>query len=133
MGAFRDSAHAAETLGGFFRLEAQKDDHLFAGSGLVIEYNLEDPHVRIVLDARKKPEPGSAYLVYVNDPAAPAATVGYKMRADDFDALYSGTKTAMSLMAERSAKAWGDLASGLRLLPAMMRSIPHYKEYRKTH
>ena len=131
MAAFRDSAHAAEVLGDFFRMECQRDDHLFAGSQMVIEYNLKNPEVRIVLDARKKPEPGSAYLVHVNDPAAPEPTVGYLMEADDFDALYSGSITAMSMVGR--TKAWGDVASGMRMLPAMMRSIPRYKEYRKTH
>ena len=133
MSAFRDTAHAADVLGGFFRMECQTDDRIFAGSGIVVAYHLEDPELRIVLDARKTPEPGSAYLVYVNDPAAPEPTVSFKMSADDFDRLYTGATTAMSLMAERKTKSWGDVASGMRLLPALMRSIPHYKEYRKTH
>ncbi len=133
MSAFRDRQHAADVLGGFFRGESAEDDKMFAGSGMVIAYDLRDPGVRIVLDARKKPEPGNAYDVYVNDEAAPAPQVEIAMDADTFDKLYRGEAQAMALMMTGKAKAKGDVTAAMHLLPAMARVIPHYKKYRETH
>lgn len=133
MSTFQNSAQAAEILGGFFRQESQTDDKIFAGSGMVIAYTLHDPDVRIVLDARKKPEPGHAYDLYVNDASAPEPIVDIALDADTFDKLYKGEAQAMMLMMTGKAKARGDITAAMRLLPAMARVIPHYKEYRKTH
>jgi hypothetical protein len=133
MSAFESAAQAAEILGGFFRSEAADDDKMFAGSGLVIAYSLRDPQVRLVLDARKTPEPGRAYDVYVNDAQAPEPVVDIEMEADTFDKLYRGEAQAMMLMMTGKAKAKGDLSAAMRLLPAMARVIPHYKTYRATH
>ncbi|HET9028612.1 MAG TPA: SCP2 sterol-binding domain-containing protein [Candidatus Aquilonibacter sp.] len=133
MSAFRDSAHARDTIGGFFKQEAQEDDHLFAGSGLIIAYSLRDPEVRIVLDASKPAQPGKAYDVYIDDPGAPQPIVDIALSADDFDKLYKGEIQAMALMMMGKAKAKGDITAAMRLLPAMARVIPHYKAYRQTH
>jgi putative sterol carrier protein len=133
MAAFRDITHAAEVLGGFFRQEAEIDDKIFAGSGIVIAYNLHDPDVRLVLDGRKTPEPGSAYLVYVNDPAAPQPNTEFTTDADSFDKIYRGEAQAMMMLMSGKVKTKGDLTGAMRLLPAMARIIPHYREYRKTH
>ncbi len=133
MSVFRDSNHAAEVLGGFFRQESAEDDKMFAGSGMVIAYDIRDPDVRLVLDARKKPEPGSAYDLYVNDAAAPAPLVEITMDAETFDKLYRGEAQAMMLMMSGKAKAKGDITAAMRMLPAMARVIPHYKKYRETH
>lgn len=133
MSAFRDSTHARDVIGGFFRQEAQEDDHIFAGSGLVIGYNLHDPATHVILDATKPPQHGKAYDVYVDDPAAPVPTVDIALAADDFDKLYKGETQAMALMMMGKAKAKGDITVAMRLLPAMARVIPHYKKYRETH
>lgn len=133
MPAFRDSKHAAEVLGGFFREEAREDDHIFAGSGLVIGYNLHDPATHLILDASKPPTPGKAYDVFVDDASAPQPAVDISIAADDFDKLYKGEVQAMALMMMGKAKAKGDITAAMRLLPAMARVIPHYKKYRETH
>lgn len=131
MSAFKDSQEAREIVGGFFRQESSEDDHIFAGSGFVVGYTLHDPDVRIVLDASKPPQPGAAYDVYVDDPAAPQPKVEILMSADDFDKLYKGELQAMSLMMSGRAKAKGDVTAAMQLLPAMARAIPRYKKYRE--
>lgn len=133
MSAFRDSAHAREVVGGFFRQEAAVDDHIFAGSGVIIAYTLRNPDARIILDASVKPAPGKAFDVYVDDPNAPEPQVDILMDADTFDELYRGQAQAMALMMTGKAKAKGDITIAMRLLPAMARVIPHYKTYRETH
>jgi len=131
MSAFKDSQEAREILGGFFRQESAEDDHIFAGSGFIVAYTLHDPDVRIVLDATKAPRPGHAYDIYIDDPAAPQPKVDILMSADDFDKLYKGELQAMALMMSGRAKAKGDVTAAMRLLPAMARAIPRYKEYRQ--
>ncbi len=131
MSAFKDSQEAREILGGFFRQESGEDDHIFAGSGFVVGYTLDDPDVRIVLDATKPPQAGRAYDVYVDDPSAPQPTVEISMPADDFDKLYRGELQAMALVMSGKAKAKGDITAAMRLLPAMARAIPRYKKYRQ--
>jgi len=133
MSAFRDSKHAAEVLGGFFRQQAEKGDSVFGGSGAIIAYTLKEPVLRIVLDASKPPQPQAAFGVYVDDPKAPEPQIELFMRADTFDKLFSGEMKPMELMASGHAKAKGDLAVSMRMLPAMARDIPHYKKYRETH
>ena len=133
MNAFRDSAHAREVLGGFFQDEAATDDHLFAGSGVVIAYALASPELRIVLDASKPPQPGRAFDIYLDDAAAPKPNVEFRMDADTFDKLYRGEAQPIVLMMTGKVKADGDVTAGMRLLPAMARVIPHYKKYRETH
>ena len=133
MSAFRDAAHAREVLGGFFRQEALENDHIFAGSGLIVGYNLHDPDVHVILDATKPPQPGKAYDVYVDDASAPNPAVDIAMSADDFDKLYKGEMQAMAMMMTGKAKAKGDITAAMRLLPAMARVIPHYKKYREGH
>ena len=132
MAAFRDSAHARDVLEAFFKYEAEVDDAFFGGNGVVLAYSLKDPVLRIVLDTTRKPEPGHRYDVYVDDPNAPKLTVELFMRADTFDALYRGEMAPSALMTGR-AKAQGDLATAMRLLPAMARAIPRYKKYREEH
>ncbi len=131
MSGFKDSQEAREVLGGFFRQESVEDDHIFAGSGFIVGYVLHDPDVRIVLDATKPPQPGHAYDVYVDDPAAPQPRVDILMSAEDFDKLYKGELQAMALMMSGRAKAKGDVMAAMRLLPAMARAIPRYKKYRE--
>lgn len=133
MSTFRDAQHAADIFGGFFGQESQIDDRMFAGSGLVVAFDLRDPAVRIVLDGRRTPEPGRAYDVYVNDAAAPKPNVEITLDADNFDKLYRGEAQAMMLLMTGKAKASGDITAAMRLLPAVARVIPNYKEYRKTH
>ncbi len=133
MSAFRDSAHLREVLGGFFRQEAAVDDHIFAGSGVIMAYSLKNPEARLVLDASIKPEPGKAFELYVDDPKAPEPQVEVFMDADTFDQLYRGQVQAMALMMTGKAKAKGDVTIAMRLLPAMARAIPHYKTYRETN
>lgn len=133
MSVFRDRNHAVEFLGGFFRQESQTDDKMFAGSGMVVAYNLSDLDVRVVLDARKTPQPGSAYDLFVNDPAAPEPVTEFIVDSDTFDKLYNGQAQPMMVMMSGKVKTKGDVAAAMRLLPAMARIIPHYKEYRKTH
>ena len=120
-------------LGGFFLREASEDDHIFAGSGMVVAYILRNPDVRIVLDARGAAKPGAAYDVYVNDASAPAPTVEFYLDADDFDKLYRGEVNAMGLVLSGKGKAKGDVTSAMRLIPAMAPSIPRYKKYRETN
>src|SRR5271156_3789230 len=100
MATFRDSAHAAQVIGAFFQraAAAADDDRIFAGSGLVIGYDLRDPNLRIVMDASVKPEPGKAYNVYVNDPAAPEPTVDLVMDCDTLDKLYRGDAHVTGLL-----------------------------------
>ncbi|MDE2482302.1 MAG: SCP2 sterol-binding domain-containing protein [bacterium] len=133
MSAFRDSAHLRDVIGGFFRQEAAVDDHMFAGSGVIIAYKLREPDVRFVLDASVKPAPGRAFEIYLDDPQAPEAQVEISMDADTFDQLYRGQVQAMALMMTGKAKAKGDITIAMRMLPAMARVIPHYKTYRETH
>ncbi|HTX56031.1 MAG TPA: SCP2 sterol-binding domain-containing protein [Candidatus Acidoferrales bacterium] len=134
MSAFRDSQHAAEVLGGFFGEEGSVDDRIFAGSGIVVAYKLKDLNVRVVLDAREKPKPGGrGYDVYVNDPSAPNPDVEIWFNADTFDKLYRGEITPMALMNDRETSLRGDLSVSMRLVPAMAKSIPHYKTYREKH
>ena len=132
MSAFRDSKHAADVLGGFFRQEGSEDDRIFAGSGTVIGYTLSDPEIRVVLDARRKPEPGRGYDVYVNDPSAPAPDVEFFLDSDTFDKIYRGETQVMMLMMSGKVKAKGNVTAAMRLLPAMARTIPHYKKLRET-
>ncbi len=131
MSTFKNSQEAREILGGFFRQESAEDDHIFAGSGMVVGYNLHDPDIHIILDASRPPQPGKAYDVYIDDPAAPAPSVDIIMSADDFDKLYKGEIQAMALMMTGKAKAKGDITAAMRLLPAMARVIPRYKKYRQ--
>ena len=131
MSAFKDGQEAGEILSGFFRQESAEDDHIFAGSGFIVAYTLQDPDVRIVLDATNPPQPGRAYDVYVNDPAAPQPKVDILMSADDFDKLYKGELQAMALIMSGKAKAKGDVTAAMRLVPAMARAIPRYKKYRE--
>ncbi|HUN29403.1 MAG TPA: SCP2 sterol-binding domain-containing protein [Alphaproteobacteria bacterium] len=133
MGAFRDSAHAAKIFGGFFREEATLDERTFSGSGLVIAYTLHDPSLRIVLDARSKPEPGHAYDVFIDDPSAPEPVVDISMDCDTFDKLYSGEVQPMALMMSGKTSSKGDITAAMRMLPAMARAIPRYKKYRETN
>ncbi len=133
MAVFQNSAQAREVLGGFFRQEAATDDHMFAGSGVIIAYNLNDPDVRLVLDASKPPQPGKAFEIYVDDANAPAPQVEFFSDADTFDKLYRGEVQPMVLMMTGKVKAKGDVTVAMRLLPAMARVIPHYKKYRETH
>jgi hypothetical protein len=133
MSAFRDSQQARDVLGGFFREESATDDGIFAGSGMIIAYSLSDPAVRIVLDASKPKEPGKAYDVFIDDPAAPAPRLEFATDADTFDKLYKGEVTAMSLMMTGKVKAIGDTSVAMRLLPALARAIPHYKKYRESN
>jgi hypothetical protein len=133
MSSFRDSAHAAEILGGFLRDEAKKEGNYFAGSGVIMAYTLNDPAMRMVLDASVKPEPGRAFDVYVDDASAPAPAVEFFLDADTFDKLYRGEVQPMALMMTGKVKAKGDVTVAMRLLPAMASAIPHYKKYRETH
>ena len=135
MSAFRDSSHVAEVVGGFFRHESESDwkTSFFGGSGIVLAYKLHDPDVRIVLDARAKPEHGKAFAIFVNDPNAPAPTTEFSLSADDFDRLYRGEIQPMAMLTSGQLKTAGDVALAMRLLPAFARSIPHYKQYRETH
>jgi SCP-2 sterol transfer family len=128
--AFKNSQEAREVLGGFFRQESLEDDRIFAGSGMIVGYDLHDPDVHVVLDASKPPQPGKAYDVYVDDPSAPQPGVNISLSADDFDKLYKGEIQAMALMMTGKAKAKGDITAAMRLLPAMARAIPRYKKYR---
>jgi hypothetical protein len=133
MSTFRDSNHAAEVLGGFFRQEAAGPDQGFASSGVIIAYNLSDPSVRIVLDASNGGAPGQGFKVYVNDAAAPQPMCEFFTDADTFDKLYLGEAQPMVLMMTGKVKAKGDVTAAMRLLPAMARVIPHYKAYRAAH
>jgi len=133
MSAFRDGNHAIQFLSGFFGQEAQTDDKMFAGSGMVVAYTLRDLDVRVVLDGRKSPQPGSAYDFYVNDPAAPEPLTEFTTDSDTFNKLYNGEAQPMMVLMSGKVKTKGDVAAAMRLLPAMARIIPHYKEYRKTH
>lgn len=131
MAAFRDTQDAREVLGGFFRQEAADENHLFAGSGLVIGWNVHDPSVHVILDLTKPAQPGKAFDVYVDDPAAPAPTVDIAISADDFDKLFKGEVQPMSLIMTGKAKASGDYTQAMRLLPALSSQIPRYKKYRQ--
>ena len=131
MSVFKDSQEAREILGGFFRQESAEDDHIFAGSGMIVGYDLHDPDIHLILDASKPPLPGKAYEVYIDDPAAPSPIVDIIMSADDFDKLYKGETQAMALMMSGKAKAKGDITAAMRLLPAMARIIPRYKKFRQ--
>ena len=133
MSVFRDSAHAAEIIGGFLRDEATKEGNFFAGSGVIMGYVLSDPALRIVLDASVAPEPGRAFAVYIDDPKAPEPAVEFSMSADIYDQLYRGDAQPMALMMTGKVKAKGDVTSAMRLLPAMAAAIPHYKAYRQNH
>ncbi|MBV8637281.1 MAG: SCP2 sterol-binding domain-containing protein [Candidatus Eremiobacteraeota bacterium] len=133
MSVFRDSDHARAILGGFFSEESTEDDRLFAGSGMIVAYSLHDPQVRIVLDATNPPQPGKAYDVYVDDPAAPAARLEFTTDADTFDRLYKGEASGMSLMMSGKIKVSGDTSAAMQLIPALTRAIPKYKKYRETH
>lgn len=132
MAAFRDTQEAREVLGGFFRQEAADENHSFAGSGLVIGWNLHDPSVHLILDSTKPAQPGKAFDVYVDDPHAPAPTVDISISADDFDKLYKGEIQPMSLVMTGKAKATGDYTQAMRLLPTLASHIPRYKKYRET-
>lgn len=129
MSVFRDSAHAAEFLGGFFRQEAASGGKYFAGSGVSTAYKLSDPALRIVLDASVTPEPGRQFAVYIDDPNAPTPTVEFSMDADTLDKLYRGEAQAIALLATGKVKTKGNVAAGMRLLPALGAVVPHYKEY----
>ena len=131
MSAFKDSQEARDVLGGFFRQEAADENNDFAGSGLVIGWNLHDPSVHIILDSSKPPQAGKSFEVYVDDPAAPAPTVDIAISADDFDKLYKGEIQPMSLIMTGKAKATGDYTQAMRLLPALASYIPRYKKYRQ--
>ena len=133
MGVFRDSAHAAEIIGGFLRDEASKEGNFFAGSGVVIGYTLADPALRVVLDASIPPEKGRAFDVYIDDAKAPNPAVEFFLDADTYDRLYRGEGQPMALMMTGKVKAKGDVTAAMRLLPAMAAAIPHYKKYRETH
>jgi len=130
---FRDSAHAAEFIGGFFREEAAKAGNYFAGSGVIIGYTLTDPALRLVMDASVTPEPGRAFAFYIDDAKAPAPAVEFFMDADTFDKVYSGEAQPMALMMTGKVKSKGDVTVAMRLLPAMGAAIPHYKAYREAH
>jgi len=133
MSVFRDSKDAAEFLGGFFREEAASGGKYFAGSGVSTAYLLSDPALRIVLDATIAPEPGRNFAVFVDDPSAPTPTVEFSMDADTLHKLYRGEAQAMALLATGKVKSKGNVAAGMRLLPALGAVVPHYKKYCETH
>jgi hypothetical protein len=135
MGAFKDSKHAADVIGGFFKKMASErwQEGQLGGSGLILAYSLKNPDVRIVLDARAKPEPGKGFAVFVDDPNAPQPVTEFTLEADDFDRLYKGELEALSMLSKGTLKADGDVGLAMRLLPAQLRSIPFYKSYRETH
>ena len=133
MSVFRDSKHAAEFLGGFFREEATSGGKFFAGSGVSTAYVLSDPALRIVLDATVTPQPGRQFAVHVDDPNAPEPTAEFFMDADTFDKLYRGEAQAMALLAMGKVKTKGNLAAAMKLLPALGAVVPHYKKYCAEH
>ncbi|MBV8116550.1 MAG: SCP2 sterol-binding domain-containing protein [Candidatus Eremiobacteraeota bacterium] len=133
MPAFQNQQHARDILRGFFQQEAGEDDKIFAGSGLIVGYDLRDPDVHVILDASKPPQAGKSYDVYVDDAGAPSPTVDFTLSADDFDKLYKGEIQVMGLVMTGRAKAKGDMTAAMRLLPALARVIPRYRKYRETH
>ncbi len=133
MSVFRDSAHAAEFIGGFFREEAVSGGKFFAGSGVIYCYFLSDLDVRVVVDASVKPQPGRNFDVYVNDPKAPKPTVEFTAEADVFDRVYRGEAQPMAMMMTGKVKTKGDVVAAMRTLPAMGVLIPHYKAYCTAH
>jgi len=133
MGTFRDSAHAAEFIGGFFREEAVSGGKFFAGSGVIYAYVLTDLDVRVIVDASIKPQPGRNFDVYVNDPNAPKPTVEFIAEADMFDKVYRGEAQPLALMMTGKVKTKGNVADAMRTLPAMGVLIPHYKQYCASH
>jgi len=129
MSVFRDSVHAAEFIGGFFREEAVSGGRFFAGSGVIYAYMLEDLNVRIVVDASVKPQPGRNFAVYVNDPQAPPPTVEFFADSDTFDRVYRGDVQPLGLLMSGKVKTKGNVAAAMRTLPAMVLLIQHYKAY----
>jgi putative sterol carrier protein len=133
MTAFANPDQALEIISGFLRRESRTDDRIFAGSGMILAYTISDLGARIVLDGRRVPKPDHAYDVYVNDPSAPEPSTEFIMDSETFDKVYRGEAQAMMLVMTGKVKTKGDVAGAMRLLPAMAKSIPHYKEYRVTH
>lgn len=129
---FRDAAHAASFIGGFFR-DASTKEGFFAGSGVVIAYTLTDPDLRIVNDGTVEPKPGRAFGFYLNDPAAPAPTVEFFTDADTFHRLYRGEEQPMALVLSGKVKTKGDVTAAMRLLPAMAAASTLYKAYCEAH
>jgi len=133
MSVFRDSKHAADFIGGFFREEAVDGGKFFAGSGVIYAYVLTDLDVRVIVDASVKPQPGRKFDVYVNDPNAPAPTVEFIAESDIFNKVYRGEAQPLVLMATGKVKTKGNVADAMRTLPAMGVLIPHYKAYWEKH
>lgn len=133
MSAFRDRRHAIDVITGFFNEEAQTDDKMFAGSGVIVAFQLTDLDVRIVLDASQPPQPGNAFRYYVNDSAAPQAATEFVTDSETFDKIYRGEGQPMMLLMSGKIKTKGDVTAAMRLLPAMARAIPHYKAFRTNH
>jgi hypothetical protein len=129
MSVFRDAAHAADFIGGFFREEAATGGKFFAGSGLINAYTLTDLDLRVVLDASVPPEPGRTFGVYVNDPSAPEPAVEFLMDSETFDKLYRGEAQPMALLMTGKVKSKGNVTAAMKLLPALGAVIPHYKAY----
>jgi hypothetical protein len=133
MATFRDSAHAADFIGSFFRDEAVSGGKFFAGTGIIYAYVLTDLGVTVIIDASVKPQPGHNFNVFVNDPNAPKPTVEFIATADDFDRVYRGEAQPMALMMTGKIKTKGDVVAAMRTLPAMGVLIPHYKAYCAAH
>ncbi len=96
-------------------------------------YELTDPLLRIVLDGSMVPNASEAFGTYINDPEAPLPDVTFIMTCEQFDGIYSGELQLLSLVTSGRAVITGNRAAGMRLLPAVIRLIPFYKQYREAH
>jgi hypothetical protein len=131
MPSFESVEHFRRVFGGFLELVREDDKtKLFAGSGTIIGYKLTDLGIAMVLDGTIEPAPGRYFEYYIDDPKAPKPHVTFEMSSETLDDLYSGRLHALQALGTGRVKGYGNVAAGLKLLPAMARVIPLYKSYR---
>ncbi len=121
-------------FGGFFAaIQGNDNSKLFAGSGIVVGYYVSDLDTTVVLDGSIPPVPGKMFGIHIGDPQAPEPVVTFVLTSELLDGVYRGEVQPLAALSSGKITSRGNAAIGLRLLPAVARLIPFYKEYRAAH
>lgn len=134
MRAFSSIDELRKVFGGFFAaIQGNDNSKLFAGSGIVVGYRITDLATTIILDGSIVPSPEKKFGVHIGDPKAPEPIVTFELTSDVLDGIYLGEVQSLAALSSGEIVSKGNAAIGLRLLPAVARLIPFYKEYRAKH
>lgn len=129
MGYFRDSAHVADLLGGFFRAvtnDADMGPKLLA-SKLVLRFHYANPDANLTVDLR-----GAQAVITPNDTSVPA-DVEMWMDAEIAHKYWLGQVSLPIALARRQIKAKGPIPKILKLLPILSKAHALYPAYVTSH